>query len=360
MSTVYTGNAANIDPNAAPATQQPADTDPRNAESVDVALRKLTDLAAFLLNSMWAAWANIVALICGNWTARTLPSGVFYAVANNGIIWAAVGTNVVATSLDFGATWTAGTIPAGTYKSILWTGLNFVAIGNNICATSPDGFTWTSRTIPAGAYRALAYNSIRLVAVGGTSCATSTDLGATWTAQTFPSDFSALAVCWAGTPTLGTGNFVAVGQTAGAAGSTYAISPTGVAWSESSALHSVDYTSIAYNGTAVVAMGTHLSDSTKFLARSTDLGVTWSAIALPIFPPEFGLSVWTLNGVQTFVATGYAAGPSSGWALCATSKDGALWGLHPVAAVGPVGVSPTNLFVLSYGGNAGCSSINFG
>ena len=127
------------------------------------------------------------------WTSRTIPSGSYYTIDWNSVLFCAVGDNAVATSPD-GITWTSRTI-TGNYRAMVWSGSQFVAVGTNAAATSPDGITWTSRTIPAGTYRSVVWTGTYFVTVGSSKSAYSAD-GITWISVTLTGEY--YGVVWDG------------------------------------------------------------------------------------------------------------------------------------------------------------------
>ncbi len=249
--------------------------------------------------------------------------------------------------------WTARTIPAGIYRAVIWAGNQIVAVGddgsgsNTYCATSPDGIAWTARTIPAGLYRALAYNGSVIVAVGGSSCATSTD-GITWTARSgLPANVTGVAwngsvfaavstttaaatstdgITWTARTSAGNANaicsngsgFVTVGQIGVAQ-----TSPDGITWTAGTLPTGTysTYYAVAWNGSGFSAVG-------RGLAATSPDGITWTAGTMPAvsgtYRYVYGI-VWT---GYVFAAVEYTTGSSS--AAIFTSRDGLAWAVNTV------------------------------
>jgi len=117
------------------------------------------------------------------WTSRTLPSGVGYAIGENGTVVLVVnpGETQAYTSTN-GINWTSRTLPATAGQCIVYSpsGGQFIMVqgGSTIAYTSPDGVTWTSRTLPSetfNSYRSsLASGSIYVTGASNGKIATIT------------------------------------------------------------------------------------------------------------------------------------------------------------------------------------------
>jgi len=224
----------------------------------------------------------------------------------------AVGTNVVAGSIDAGATWTLGTIPAGTWNDVIWAGDRFVAItANGHSAYSVDGATWTAGGLltRTSGYQALLSNPTGSILVAmnvnatGLFCS-SFDKGLTWGNQfNSTGDGGANALGWA----FNQGYFMT--------GNGYRTTTDGINYS---AFHSVVGLG---NGTVrcgfssqsglIVTIGTFASAPAS--RYSTD-GVTFGGALLP---QGLSLNVSTNGVVFSTVAVGSQAGN--------TSPDGITW-----------------------------------
>ena len=201
------------------------------------------------------------------WTERSMPPGVWLAVAFGRGLFVAVdgaGTNKIATSPD-GITWTARTLPASAnWVSIVFGADAFVLIsGSTPAASSLDGITWTTRTLPSGAWSRVAFGNGVFVAVsssGTNSGATSPD-GITWTPRTLPTTgWNSVA--------FGSGTFVAV------AGGSVASSPDGITWTTRSGAGSSNFVFFG-NGTFLAVQNTSAS---AFTSRD---GTTWTTLTMP-------------------------------------------------------------------------------
>jgi hypothetical protein len=163
-------------------------------------------------------------------------------VANNGLMWIAVGegTNTMARSYD-GFTWTGlgSTVFSTAGMNIAYAGGMWVAVGSgtNTVAYSSDGITWTGLgTTILSTANGIAWSPslIRWVVVGS-GAAYSTN-GATWTAA----DTTAWGLPTANSAAWGGGKFMATGL-----GTTYitATSTDGITWTSYSTEYTTNLTS---------------------------------------------------------------------------------------------------------------------
>jgi hypothetical protein len=133
------------------------------------------------------------------WTARTVGTGTWQAVAANGSgTVVAVGlASKGSVSADDGATWAAFTMPAGDYWDVQWDTVNsqFIAVGT-VTAYSPTGAngTWTVGAAPPTGYTltSVAVKGSTTVAVGmqlvGGVILRSVDGCRTWSHTTYHAD----------------------------------------------------------------------------------------------------------------------------------------------------------------------------
>ena len=164
---------------------------------------------------------------------RTMPaSPVSYSDVAFGVVagksaFVAVGPEVVATSLDGGATWTATRKALETYSGVAFGNGMFVAVGGH--RTSWDGVTWaTAQSQQVGGItnvlRAIAFGGRRqgglFVAVGDSGTIKTTSDGVSWTTATSGISDGLQAIAY------GKRRFVA------AAGSQILTSPDGVTWTK--------------------------------------------------------------------------------------------------------------------------------
>ena len=214
-----------------------------------------------------------------------------FAVAWNGLIWVAVGSNGnrSAWSSD-GINWTGTTnaITTAVFSLVwanslgLWVAGGYGSFG---LATSVDGITWTGRagssTLATSIFGnpasygciALGWNNIMLVALGSTSStnllATSRD-GINWYGQGSPSGIGAAALSYGNGGVAWNGNLWCVGNR----GMNYPItSPDGITWTQrTSGFTPQTITSIIWNGQL---FGVLSGTTTTYLQVSPD-GINWS------------------------------------------------------------------------------------
>jgi hypothetical protein len=247
-----------------------------------------------------------------------LPSITWTAIASNGTIFCAVGTNVCYTSSD-GVNWTSQSIPAGLWTAIAWNGSVFCAVSSDsACATSPTGVTWTSRSISAGQWTGIVWAPALTLFVavsngGANACATS-PTGTTWTPQSIPSGKWS-AVCWSD---MGLLCAVADDRVSGAG---IATSTNATAWTQRTDPLGAggNWSAVcwsSFRGIFLIVGSDYLSGSPVFLTSAD--GVSWSwASTMPY--GRWRAIIWqsTLN---LFVAVG--DGPVD---YCATSPDAITW-----------------------------------
>ena len=221
------------------------------------------------------------------WTAQTAPAGTWTAVAYGAGVFAALTadntTQGIMTSPD-GIAWTLQNTPntQNAYLGLQFLGGQFLAgIGANGVMTSPDGITWTAHATPLTTPNQIAYGNGVYVAITangvgtGDQIMTSADGGATWTAQSSPTDDSGgFAV------TFGNGIFVALALAA--------------------------------------------DHSTEIAMTSVD-GMNWVQRALPPFVPNVPPNIFfgLIYAGGQFVAVGY-------WGVM-TSSDGINWTVQTAA-----------------------------
>lgn len=254
------------------------------------------------------------------WSARTLPSAIWRAVAYGGGVFAAIGSSTTAATSPDGVTWTSRTMASGSWRDLAWNGSVFCAVGDGTaCATSPDGVTWTAQTMPASAnWVAIAWNGSVFCAIAGrnsssTVAATSPD-GVTWTSQTVPNE-QWQDIAWNGTVFCAVNNTANVGSAA--------TSPDGATWTSQTPT-TTSLRAIAWNGTVFAAVQSGAS-----AAETSSDGATWTTRTLPSSQTWISVS-WDGTNFLALSSTATAA---------ATSPDGTTWTAQTLAANGGWGAS---------------------
>ena len=245
-------------------------------------------------------------------TGSTLPSlRQWTSVAANDQIIVAVGldTNVVAYSVDDGASWSSTTLPAVA----LWTKVKFVNgifmafASNGLVARSTTGTSWTAMTMSSTAeWRDVTYGEGKWVAIaaGGTTAAYSTD-GTNWIATTLPegADWNAVE--------YGKGKFVTTALSdSSISGTATAYSDNGISWTAGT-LTQGSY-SLAYGNNRFVALSGGYTGATE-VSISFD-GITWTEYTIQ---SQDWRSVIYAQGIFFAIATGTD--------VAATSRDGVTW-----------------------------------
>lgn len=295
-----------------------------------------------------STWSTINVQISPNTSVTTDGAGIWMTVGDNGTL---------SRSLDNGANWTSLTsgVPAGhtimeiAYGNGAWI---LVTNGNLIRRSTDNGSTWTTISSPFGSanYLSIATDGAGTwVAGSGSGMARSTNNGTSWSSiSPAVTNISTISTngsgTWIGTfnttaairstdngvtwnnisinPTgttisdiaFGNGKFLAVGLT------TFMSSNGGVNWTPCSAQYTAGLYATAKSSTAAVAIS-----SSRYYARSTDNGASWSFAAslLPlnvledrIYDIAFG------NGVFVSVGENYVYSLAK---FCRSTDDGLTW-----------------------------------
>jgi hypothetical protein len=220
-----------------------------------------------------------------------------------------------------GMTWTLQSPDNATLLTlydVVSDGTQFVAVGGELfggtIVTSPDGEVWTESHTVSARLDGIAWNGVgQFVAVGqGDVILTSPD-GQTWTSQSSGTSGKYLSkAIWAGDKYIVVGDDVIL------------TSPDGTSWTTASIddISTVDdITSVAWNGSRFVAVGSDYSPLQGFVWTSED-GSNWTKIN-----QSFGRLDDVTWGNGTFVATG-AIG------LTYTSDDGLTWTSNSIGTSG--------------------------
>jgi len=237
------------------------------------------------------------------WTASTMPSGTWTAVAH-GLIddgssiqkiskFAAVSSGgTTAAYSDNGIDWTATTLPtSANWSSVTFGNGRFIAVASDstTVAISLDGEVWDiTGTLNTTGFVSTTFGAGKFVAVKtGTTGAVeySTDGGITWTQTDMPEN-----IAWNGVA-FGNNRFVAVATDS----NNGAYSLDGITWN-SMTVGSADGSSVSGYQKIKYAQGLFMT--TAYLAASQD----YSFVATS----EFGLS-WDIQGVDADAISGYSA-----------------------------------------------------
>jgi hypothetical protein len=214
-----------------------------------------------------------------------------------------------------GNNWSSTAMPTATLQGFAF-GASLYVVGatsvSNVVYSSPDLVTWTSRTCNVGAINNIYFYNSNFYAVGTTGVARSPD-GITWTVITTGATFRQMYYF--------NGVFYGVPS---AAGVNIYISTTGATgtWSavqivpNSNGTQTTQIYSMAYNGTAVVAVG-----SNGYTARSTDNGATWTYYGVESYGGTPDIR-WVTTDGSAFVAVTSTSNLS--W----YSADGTNWQMN--------------------------------
>ena len=233
-------------------------------------------------------------------------AGRLVAVGNNGVI---------GFSDDHAAHWdSVDDHPNCDLRGVTWNGTRWIAVGGrpseaSAIMTSADCISWTTCCLGSlPMLRTVAARPGMVVALGVyEGVARSTDLFS-WTTEA-PGTRNFNDVVWTGTQFVGVGSQGRVKT-----------SPDGVAWTTQESDTTEDLMAVAWNGSALVAVGFDNTAVTPLVMRSTT-GTSWNPVPLPGFPAVLLRAVaWTGS---CFVATG-------GLGYMFTSPDGLVWDYHQV------------------------------
>ena len=233
-------------------------------------------------------------------------AGRLVAVGNNGVI---------GISDDHAAHWDSiDDHPNCDLTSVAWNGTRWVVTGgrlyeSSLIMTSADCAAWTTCCLGGlPMLKTVAASPGAVVALGVyEAVARSTNLFNWTTAAPGTRNFN--DVVWTGTQFVGVGSQGRVKT-----------SPDGVAWTAQESDTTEDLTAVAWNGSALVAVGFDNTAMTPLVIRSTT-GTSWDPVPLPGFPDVQARAVaWTGS---CFVATGGAG-------YMFTSPDGLAWTYHQV------------------------------
>lgn len=233
-------------------------------------------------------------------------AGRLVTVGNNGVI---------GFSDDHAAHWDSiDDHPNCDLTAVTWNGIRWVVAGGrpfeaSVIMTSADCTAWTTCCLGGmPMLRTVAASPGTVVALGVyEAVARSTDL-VSWTTEA-PGTRDFNDVVWTGTRFVGVGSAGRVKT-----------SPDGVAWTAQESNTTEDLTAVAWNGSALVAVGIDNTAMTPLVMRSTT-GTSWDPVPLPGFPSVQARALaWTGS---CFVATG-------GLGYMFTSPDGLAWTYHQV------------------------------
>ncbi len=261
----------------------------------------------------------------------------------------------------------ANTWPDVTYGTVSGDPL-FVAVGTlGLSMTSPDGVTWTANSATTTHnWNSVTHNgSNRFVAVGGRTDSSTldgamySDDGVSWTVATTPHDVGYSSVAY------GNGTYVAVSATTNApVGQLVMTSLDGSIWTARTAAEQHLWRDVAFGNGVFVAITDR--DVTNQVMRSTDNGVSWTAVASPatrkgwqsvtygagkfvavaitgtgqrVMTSDDDGQTWTLRDTpadNNWYSVSYGNGlfvavADSGTDLVMTSPDGITWTAHPAA-----------------------------
>jgi len=228
----------------------------------------------------------------------------------------AVGINgTIRTSTDHGNNWSAPLHPSKLdLRAVCWTGSEWLAGGDHtdtssVILTSTDASSWIETCLGSHpSTECLATAGPHTVALGlSGALARSTD-NSFWITSTDGTQ-SIRDVIWTGT------QYVAVGE-AGA----IKTSPDGLTWTaQTSGVPDVALLGVAWNGTALVAVG-HDDSFQSHVLRSTD-GITWDLLPAGSLPGFFGTTLLVECTGTSFIVVGLGLGQ----AMASTSPDGLTW-----------------------------------
>ena len=205
-------------------------------------------------------------------------------------------------------------LPPGEWKAVAWNGLILCAVGTNVCASSADGESWTSEPgLPKGDWTAVAWNGAVFCAVAADGKAATSPDGSAWTLQALPGEWT--AVTWA--PALGL--FVAVAR---GGANLCASSPTGAVWTARPGLPVGRWNAVAWspNLSLLVAVADNTDGAGAALASSPD-GSAWTARGDPIGHHDRTCITWSPERGIFLVGSNNASRTIS-------SVDGTTWILH--------------------------------
>jgi len=211
------------------------------------------------------------------WTRRTAPTTRdLRALASNGDLIVAVGTDVILTSTD-GVTWTSQSLPANAatqFEAVAFGAGTFVAGGRESdLVTSPDGITWTKADVPVtrvfnGVTFALGRFFVTLTTAG--EYYDSPD-AVTWTRRLVPSNVATND--WSAMLSFSANGVVFASGAWSVAGHNWR-SSNGTAWQPIPSWSSIAYDAAYGNGRFCV------SAAYGEVRGSTD-GTTWTKVSVP-------------------------------------------------------------------------------
>ena len=222
-----------------------------------------------------------------DWEAIVLPfTGVYDVLGNGANLLAVTNGGILTSSADSGVNWT-DILPVTRLSNrpltdIVWNGTRFVVASNSgYTLSSTDGSNWQKNDSPAP--RQITWDGSRFVGVTGTSVFFSDD-GLSWTKETIvPTNGNASSVVygisWNGT------NYIVVGA------SGYIITSPDAAgnnWTIQASDTTENLHSINSDGPVDIAVG---NGGTMLI--SSDSGVSWDAISLPMGGAYFSALAWS-------------------------------------------------------------------
>jgi Fibronectin type III domain len=243
--------------------------------------------------------------------SSTYISGIAYG---NGIFIAAFGLTYYRSSDGISWTTTGQSMGAGIdYKqnTVIFTNGTFYIAGSNTIKSSTDGVTWTTRATTTSAVHSIEYGNGKFIAAGASgNLWTSTD-GITWTAYGqvtgfTTSTFYAIVYHNSGIWILSTGS------------SLVRSSDNGITWSAVSPNPSAYPRGLRSNGSIIVM--SQIGQSTTIIYTSTD-GSTWTSRALGSGSKYMSRPYW--DGNQFIVAAINTSIPATLYTY--TSTNGTTW-----------------------------------
>lgn len=264
------------------------------------------------LNSVACSDSRIVA-VGANGVVQTSADGSAWttlyptSVTLNGVTWTgslfvAVGAGGSVLYSSDGLSWTCLDANGASAVTFFGTANLFVKIGaKGTIRTSADGSLWVSRVSnTTNDLNSMVRQAGLLVVVGNSGTILTSINGVTWTSRTSGTTSNLMQVKWI--PELE--EFFAVG-----ANGTVLSSPDAIVWTATTTGSTATYTSINYDGTSLILMGS----SQLKVAKSTDGGTTWTVSG------DNTLNMTFASGLGLYVARRESS------LSVLTSPDGIYW-----------------------------------
>jgi len=237
-----------------------------------------------------ATWVAIKTTL-ENYSAAASGNGVFVAVGGHTTSWDGVDWTVAKSQQVGGVTKVLYAVAFGGRRQ---SGV-FVAVGfNGTIKTTSDGVSWTTVTSGTNVtLQAIAYGKRKFVAVAGSSIHTSPD-GVTWTKQVTP----AIGTNPIQTLTFGDGRFMCIDNSL-----RVLTSPDGVSWTH---IGNMQPGTFAVNG-IVFAFDTWVAADAGGRTYTSPDGVTWTKRYTPLVPSQLGGVAYGTNRCVAVAADGQVA-----------------------------------------------------